>query len=229
MVSSFQSKSACARCITRSCGGRSCESRPARALHAAGDTAFGACSARAGSVAEGACRHGPGARPHQHWLIPGLLERKAGEVGDPRGPGRVGSGPPGRGYHSCAGCCGRSRPHKRRYARTGLVRGGACLPIDPDYRRCRLCSSAASQPICRNRNDSAATQNSPYLGLTKRMHGSPMIDMSSAMVAFAGIGAVGLEGCVTRAGSASQIRLLKDCVATHGRCTIPREETCGRR
>jgi hypothetical protein len=61
------------------------------------------------------------------------------------------------------------------------------------------------------------------------MHGSPMIDMSSAMVAFAGIGAVGLEGCVTRADSASQIPLLKDCVATRGRCTIPREETRGRR
>jgi hypothetical protein len=29
MVSSFQSKSACAWCMARSCGGRSCESRPA--------------------------------------------------------------------------------------------------------------------------------------------------------------------------------------------------------
>jgi hypothetical protein len=64
----------------------------------------------------------------------------------------------------------------------------------------------AAQPIRRDRNDSVVTLHFPYLGLTKCMHGSPMIDMSSAMVAFAGIEAVGLEGCVTRAGSASQIR-----------------------
>ena len=69
------------------------------------------------------------------------------------------------------------------------------------------------------------TQHFPHLGLTKRMHGSPVIDMSSVTAAIAGIGAVGLEGCVTRTCSVSQIRLLKDCVATHGRCTIPRQET----
>jgi hypothetical protein len=50
-------------------------------LHAAAETAFGVCSARTGSVAECACRHGPGALPHQHRLIPGVLERKAGYVG----------------------------------------------------------------------------------------------------------------------------------------------------
>jgi hypothetical protein len=84
----------------------------------------------------------------------------------------------------------------------------------------------AAQPICRGRNDSVATQRLPHLGLTKRMHGSPVIDMSSATAA---IRAGGFEGCVTRAGSDFQIRLLKDCVGTHGRCTIRREETRGRR
>jgi hypothetical protein len=44
-----------------------------------------------------------------------------------------------------------------RYARTGLVRGGACLPIDPDYRDAGYAAQRAAQPIFRSRNDSMAT------------------------------------------------------------------------
>jgi hypothetical protein len=85
----------------------------------------------------------------------------------PREPGRGGPGPSGRGYRACAGCCGRSRPHGRRYARTSPARGSACLPIDPDFRRCRLCSSAASGPADmpgqkRFRGDAAFTTPRPH-------------------------------------------------------------------